>query len=78
MARATGCAHRACANSSQFSVAVLSRFALILGSFSFCVHHDNQVEYYSVALAAMLHDWRAKKGDEFPLGTMQVRNAIID
>jgi len=30
------------------------------------------VEYYSVALAAMLRDWRASKGVDFPLGTMQL------
>ena len=30
------------------------------------------VEYYSVALAAMVDDWRESKGVNFPLGTMQL------
>ena len=30
------------------------------------------VEYYSVALSAMLRDWRGSKGVNFPLGTMQL------
>lgn len=38
--------------------------------------HTQPAEYYAVALAAMIQDWRQKKGIAFPLGTMQLPPSV--
>jgi hypothetical protein len=38
--------------------------------------HVQPVEYYAVAYAAMLRDWRDRKGINFPIGTMQLPPSV--
>ena len=38
--------------------------------------HTQPVEYYAVALSAMVRDWRLKKGVAFPLGLMQLPPSV--